>query len=71
MFLYIQIYNALDAYTDKYFKVVIEEGFYTPTQMVTELTHKFNYSVTNYLIEYFTEQLPDASYNDATYDVTL
>ncbi|MDA9072269.1 hypothetical protein N9K75_00185 [bacterium] len=61
----IQIYNALDAYTDKYFKVVIEEGFYTPTQMVTELTHKFNYSVTNYLIEYFTEQLPDASYNDA------
>lgn len=66
----IQIYNALDAYkradnTKKYFKIVIEEGFYTPTQMVTELTHKFNYSVTNYLIEYFTEQLPDASYNDA------
>ena len=62
----VQIYNALNEYThDYYFKIVIEEGFYTPSQMVAELTNKFNYSVTTYLINYFTERSYEPLYNDA------
>lgn len=64
--LYKEIYNALTNYNTKpiinnlketcgYFKIVIEEGFYNPTQLATELTNKFNEAVTkvinNYLIE--------------------
>ena len=37
----------------KNFIVVIEQGFYNPTQMVTELTNKFNNSVTLDIIIYF------------------
>jgi hypothetical protein len=64
--LYKEIYNALTYYntipnindlkeTSGYFKIVIEEGFYNPTQLATELTNKFNEAVTkvinNYLID--------------------
>lgn len=64
--LYVEIYNALTNFNTKttindlketsgYFKIVIEEGFYNPTQLTTELTNKFNEAVTivinNYLIE--------------------
>lgn len=38
------------------FTINIEEGYYTPTQMVNELTNQFNTVVTNYLIEYFNSQ---------------
>jgi hypothetical protein len=38
------------------FKIIIEEGFYNPQQMVTELTNKFNHVVTVRLINYFTAQ---------------
>ena len=34
--------------------VRIETGFYNPSQMATELTNKFNESVSNILIEFFT-----------------
>jgi len=37
------------------YRVVIETGFYNPLQMATELTHKINETVTNYLIQYFTD----------------
>ena len=62
----IAIYNALNTYnnTPAYpdikdskglYKIVIEEGFYNPTQLATELTNKFNEAVTreitNYLVE--------------------
>ena len=34
----------------------IEEGFYTPNQMVIELTNKFNFTTSKRIISYFTEQ---------------
>jgi len=39
------LYNNIDNYT-----IVIEDGFYTAEQMVTELTNKFNQAVTNMLL---------------------
>ena len=39
------LYNNIDNYT-----IVIENGFYTAEQMVTELTNKFNQAVTNMLL---------------------
>lgn len=36
------------------YEVRIQEGFYNPPQMVTELTNKFNAVITNKLTEYFT-----------------
>ena len=39
------LYNNIDNYT-----IVIEDGYYTAEQMVTELTNKFNQSVTDVLL---------------------
>jgi hypothetical protein len=57
--LQIAIYEALNSKNnntnlDKNFMIQIEEGFYNPTQMTTELTNKMNETVTNYIINYFT-----------------
>lgn len=41
---------------NKEYDVTIEEGFYNPIQMTTELTNKFNKAVTDRLYLYFTEQ---------------
>jgi hypothetical protein len=38
------------------FKIQIQEGFYNPQQMVTELTNRFNSIVTEKLNNYFTKQ---------------
>lgn len=50
-----EIFEALWNFKDTNYIIAIEEGFYNPTQMVTELTNKFNYAVTlkikAYLIE--------------------
>jgi len=43
------------------FNILIENGFYNPTQMATELTNKFNTSVTNFLY--------DALNNPANYNI--
>jgi hypothetical protein len=43
------MYNNLDTE----YVVNIETGFYNPTQMATELTNKFNESVTNVIIAFF------------------
>lgn len=51
------IFTALNYYNDS-FIVTIEEGFYNPTQLTTELTNKFNESVNKVIIEYFTNHLP-------------
>jgi len=67
----IQIYKALDDNKDSCFKIVIEEGFYTPTQMVTELTNKFNHVVTTYLIENFTANSSYQEYKDALSELEL
>ena len=64
--LLLSIYQALINYNETYliddnklskglYEVTIQEGFYNPTQLTTELTNKFNEAVTkvinNYLIE--------------------
>ena len=43
------------------FIIVIEEGFYNPFQMTTELTNKFNHAVTVRLKNYFIEKSTDPS----------
>lgn len=48
-----RIFEALWNNLDYTYQFVIEEGFYTPTQMATELTNKFNYAVSNKIREYF------------------
>ena len=40
------IFECLFKSTDTRFEIAIQEGFYNPTQMVTELQNKFNYVVT-------------------------
>ena len=45
------IYQALNSYNDT-FIITIEEGFYNPTQLVKELTNKFNEAVTKFIITY-------------------
>lgn len=57
------IYNALTEYNNTllyndinqskgYYEVTIQEGFYNPLQLVTELTNKFNDVVTRVIISY-------------------
>jgi hypothetical protein len=48
------IFEALYYNKDNNYTIFIQEGFYNPTQMVTELTNKFNAAVTNYIKNYFT-----------------
>jgi hypothetical protein len=45
------IYEALNKY-NSVFTVVIEEGFYIPALLATELTNKFNAVVSNVIIDY-------------------
>lgn len=47
------IFVALNEHIDQNFLIVIEEGFYNPVQMTTELTNKMNEAVTTYLVQYF------------------
>lgn len=58
------LYNSLDRY-----QFIIEEGFYNPIQMATELTNKFNYVVTTRIVEYFEKQI--IAYPSDGWDVTL
>lgn len=51
-----QIFEALWNYNSINYKITIEEGFYNPSQMITELTNKFNFSVSNKIKEYFIEK---------------
>jgi hypothetical protein len=51
-----RIFEALFTTQSELYSFVIEEGSYTPTQMVTELTNKFNFAVTKRITTYFTQQ---------------
>lgn len=51
-----RIYEALFLTQKEYYKFLIEEGFYNPFQMATELTNKFNFSVNKRITTYFKEQ---------------
>jgi len=52
--LYDKIFECLFLSQSENFVITIESGFYNPTQMVTELTNKFNYAVTQRITQYFT-----------------
>ena len=43
------IFNCLYTSNTQNFVIVIEDGFYNPTQMVTELQNKFNTAAKNFL----------------------
>ena len=47
------IFQALYSNLYNDYSITIEEGFYIPHQMVTELTNKMNEAITNYIITYF------------------
>lgn len=50
------IFEALWVSQGTPYTFIIEEGFYNPIQMATELTNKMNYAVTQRISGYFTEQ---------------
>jgi len=59
-------YECLLYSKDENFLIRIEEGFYNPGQMVTELTNKFNYAVTYRLRKYFIAQSTNPAINKET-----
>jgi hypothetical protein len=60
-----KIFECLYYNINTEYSIEIEDGFYNPIQMATELTNKLNESVTNRIIEYFTKKLPDPEYQQA------
>jgi hypothetical protein len=68
--LYDEIFKCLFFNQDKNFIIKIESGFYNPNQMITELTNKFNYAVTNHIITYFTDTT-GIHYNSTTFPTLL
>ena len=54
------IFQALYYNQENDYVIQIEEGNYTPSQMATELTRKFNEAVSNYIIAYFQDNGFDA-----------
>ena len=56
-------YECLLYSKDENFSVRIEEGFYNPGQMTTELTNKFNYAVSFRLRKYFIAQSTNPNLN--------
>jgi hypothetical protein len=62
------IFECLFQSTQTLFEITIQEGFYNPTQMVTELQNKFNFVVTQRIKAYLTaNSLTDllTEFNDA------
>jgi hypothetical protein len=49
------IFSALYNYHENNYKIIIEEGFYNPDQMSTELTNKFNEAVNIVIKQYLTD----------------
>jgi hypothetical protein len=49
------IFSALFLSSKELFQFTIQEGFYNPTQMVTELQNKFNFVVTQRIKKYLTD----------------
>lgn len=64
-----RIYEALFKNQDSLYSFVIEEGFYNPNQMATELTNKLNFTTSTKISSYFTEQ--NALYPSDGWDNTL
>jgi hypothetical protein len=51
-----RVFEALWNNQSTPYSFLIEDGFYNPLQMATELTNQMNAAVTNYLAGYFTQQ---------------
>lgn len=64
-----RIYEALFLTQNEKYEFIIEEGFYNPIQMATELTNKFNFSVNKRITAYFKEQ--NILYPSDGWDITL
>jgi len=65
-----KVFECLFLSQSEEFRIFIEQGFYNPVQMVTELTNKFNFVVTTRLSNYFNQQIIENP-NDLTYQVAL
>ena len=59
-----KIFECLYSSTNEQFVIVIEDGFYNPEQMVTELQNKFNVAVSSRIIKY----LKDNNFGDLAND---
>jgi len=66
--LYNKIFEALYYNIGNNFTIVIEQGFYNPEQMVTELTNKFNSTVTLFITNYFVTKSVDPTLTPAQQD---
>jgi hypothetical protein len=63
------IFAGLYSYLDGEYIIIIEQGFYNPIQMATELTNKFNEVITLYLKEFFTDpNFPEYNYAAVLFD---
>jgi hypothetical protein len=63
------IFAGLYSYLNGEFIIVIEQGFYNPIQMATELTNKFNEVITVYLKEFFVDpNFPEYNYAAALFN---
>lgn len=61
-----RIFEALFNTMNEKYDIGIEEGFYNPIQMATEMTNKMNFSVTVRIQNYFTQQaISDSTWNDS------
>jgi len=60
-----KIFESLSYLKNDTFLVNIQEGFYNPDQMVTELTNRFNYVVTIKIIEYLNLQSNNPNIDEA------
>jgi len=63
---YSAIFKALFLAKDMNYSITIESGFYNPHQMVTELTNKFNFAVTQ-IITAFLQDITTPYYDPLTF----
>lgn len=61
-----RIFEALFYTMNDRYDIIIEEGFYNPIQIATEMTNKMNAAVTSKIQAYFTEKaVSDSSWSDS------
>jgi len=71
-----KVFECLFTSANQDYTITIENGFYNPQQIATELTNKFNAAVTNRIVEYFINKstdvtLSDTEINEYTESLTL
>jgi hypothetical protein len=59
-----KIFECLFYSSNEEYIINIENGFYNPQQIATELTNKFNYAVTNRITNYFLQKSTDSTLSD-------